>query len=40
VIDRDRKLAGAFASDIEPDSRQLLALLEKLLADKPASQKG
>lgn len=40
LIDRNGNAAGTFASDIEPDSRQLLALLEKLLADKPASQKG
>ena len=40
LIDRNGNPAGTFASDIEPDSRQLLALLEKLLADKPASQKG
>src|SRR5437016_1774957 len=40
LIDRNGSPVGTFASDIEPDSRQLLALLEKLLADKPASQKG
>ena len=40
LIDRDGNPAGAFASDIEPDNRQLLTLLEKLLADKPPSQKG
>jgi glutathione peroxidase len=40
LIDRNGNPAGTFASDIEPDSRQLVALLEKLLADKPASQKG
>ena len=40
LIDRNGNPAGTFASDIEPDSRQLVALVEKLLADKPASQKG
>jgi glutathione peroxidase len=40
LIDRNGNPAGTFASEIEPDGRQLLALLEKLLADKPASQKG
>jgi glutathione peroxidase len=40
LIDRNGNPAGTFASDIEPDSRQLLAPLEKLLADKPASQRG
>lgn len=40
LIDRNGNPAGTFASDIEPDSRQLLVPLEKLLADKPASQKG
>jgi glutathione peroxidase len=40
LIDRNGNPVGTFASDIEPDSRQLLALLEKLLADKPASQMG
>ena len=40
LIDRNGNPAGTFASDIEPDSRQLVALLEKLLTDKPASQKG
>jgi glutathione peroxidase len=40
LIDRNGNPAGTFASDIEPDSRQLVALLEKLLADKPTSQKG
>jgi glutathione peroxidase len=37
VIDRSGKPAGTFASQVEPDDRALLALLEKLLADKPAS---
>ena len=37
VIDRNGKPAGTFASAVEPDNRDLLALVEKLLADKPAS---
>ena len=37
VIDRSGKPAGTFASQVEPDDRALLALLEKLLTDKPAS---
>ena len=37
VLDRNGKPAGTFASQVEPDDRALLALLEKLLADKPAS---
>jgi len=40
VIDRNGNAAGTFASEVEPDNRELLALLEKLLADRPASQKG
>lgn len=37
VIDRSGQPAGTFASQVEPDDRALLALLEKLLADKAAS---
>jgi len=37
VIDRNGKPAGTFASAVEPDNRDLLALVEKLLADKPTS---
>jgi glutathione peroxidase len=40
LIDRNGNAAGTFASDVEPDNRELLALLEKLLADRPALQKG
>jgi glutathione peroxidase len=40
VIDRNGNAAGAFASRVEPNDRELLALLEKLLADKPAGPKG
>jgi glutathione peroxidase len=40
LIDRNGNAAGTFASGVEPDDRQLLAPLEKLLADKPATPKG
>jgi glutathione peroxidase len=40
LIDRNGNPAGFFASKIEPDDRELLSLLEKLLADKPAAPKG
>src|SRR5215471_726973 len=37
VIDRNGKPAGTFASAVEPDNRELTTLVEKLLADKPAT---
>jgi glutathione peroxidase len=40
VIDRNGNPAGTFASRVEPNDRELIALLEKLLADKPATPKG
>jgi glutathione peroxidase len=40
VIDRNGNPAGTFASRVEPSDRELLALLEKLLADKSADPKG
>ncbi len=40
LIDRNGNPAGIFASKVEPDDRELVALLEKLLADKPAPPKG
>jgi glutathione peroxidase len=40
LIDRNGNPAGTFASKIEPDDRELVARLEKLLADKPFSAKG
>jgi glutathione peroxidase len=40
LIDRNGNAAGTFASKVEPDNRELVTLLEKLLADKPAPQKG
>jgi glutathione peroxidase len=40
LIDRNGNPAGTFASKVEPDDRELVGLLEKLLADKPAPPKG
>jgi glutathione peroxidase len=40
VIDRNGDPAGTFASKVEPTDRDLVALIEKLLADKPAMPKG
>ena len=40
VIDRNGSPAGTFGSRVEPNDRDLLTLLEKLLADKPAAPKG
>ena len=40
VVDRSGNPVAAFASRVEPNDRELLALLEKLLADKPADAKG
>src|SRR5215467_3830071 len=37
VLDRNGKPAGTFASAVEPDNRDLVSLVEKLLADKPAT---
>jgi glutathione peroxidase len=37
VIDRNGKPAGSFASAVEPDNRDLISLVEKLLGEKPAS---
>ena len=37
VLDRNGKPAGTFASAVEPDNRELLSLVEKLLADKSGS---
>ena len=37
VIDRSGKPAGTFASSVEPDNNELLALVEKLLAEKSPS---
>ena len=40
LIDRNGNPAGTFASKTEPDDHELVARLEKLLADKPSSAKG
>jgi glutathione peroxidase len=40
VVDRNGNPVATFASRVEPGDRELLALLEKLLADKPAEPKG
>ena len=40
VIDRNGNPAAAFASRVEPSDGELVSLLEKLLADKPAMPKG
>ncbi|HZI82627.1 MAG TPA: glutathione peroxidase [Casimicrobiaceae bacterium] len=40
VVDRDGNPVAAFASRVEPDNRELIALLERLLADKPGAPKG
>jgi glutathione peroxidase len=40
VIDRNGNAVAAFASRVEPGDRDLTALLEKLLADKPSEPKG
>ncbi len=40
VIDRNGNPVGTFASRVEPSDRDLVALLERLLADKPGAPKG
>ena len=40
VVDRSGDPVATFASRVEPSDRELVALLEKLLADKPAEPKG
>jgi glutathione peroxidase len=40
LIDRNGNPAGAFASKVEPDDREFVAQLEKLLAAKPSPAKG
>ena len=37
VLDRNGTPVGTFASAVEPDNRDLVSLVEKLLADKPGS---
>jgi glutathione peroxidase len=40
LIDRDGNPVATFASKVEPDDRELVTELEKLLADRPAPTKG
>ena len=40
LIDRNGNAVGTFASGVEPNDRELLTPLEKLLEAKPASPKG
>src|SRR5215831_7867495 len=40
VVDRNGIAVATFASRVEPSDKELLALLERLLADKPADPKG
>ena len=40
VIDRNGKPVASFASGVLPDSKEITTLIEKLLAQKPASAKG
>src|SRR5262249_50935886 len=40
VVDRNGNAVAAFASRVEPNDKEFIALLEKLLADKPPEPKG
>lgn len=40
LIDRNGNPAGTFASKVEPDDREFVAQIEKLLGDKPSPTKG
>ena len=40
LIDRNGKPVASFASGVLPDSKEITTLIEKLLAQKPASAKG
>ena len=40
LIDRNGNPSGSYASKVEPDDRELVAALEKLLADQPVPTKG
>jgi glutathione peroxidase len=40
LVDRDGNHVTSFASRAEPDNRELTAVLERLLAEKPAASKG
>ena len=40
VVDRNGNPVATFASRVEPNDRELVALIEKLLADRPAEPQG
>jgi len=40
VVDRDGNPVATFASRVEPNDRELVSLIEKLLADKPVEPQG
>ncbi len=40
LVDRDGNRVASFGTRVEPDDRELVAALEKLLAEKPADSKG
>ena len=40
LVDRDGNRVASFGTRVEPDNRELVAALEKLLAEKPAATKG
>jgi glutathione peroxidase len=40
LVDREGKPVASFASRVEPDNRELVTTLEKLLAEKPATPRG
>jgi glutathione peroxidase len=40
LVDREGKRVSSFGTRVEPDSRELVTSLEKLLAEKPAAPKG
>jgi glutathione peroxidase len=40
LVDRDGYRVTSFGSRVEPDDRELIVPLEKLLAEKPAASKG
>jgi glutathione peroxidase len=40
LVDREGKRVSSFGTRVEPDSRELVTALEKLLAEKPATPNG
>jgi glutathione peroxidase len=40
LVDRDGNRVASFGTRVEPDNRELVTALEKLLAEKPAAAKG